>query len=36
MDTWYLNSGVYLMQDFVDSPKNPYRIADFEYSRSGT
>ena len=32
MDTWYLNNAVHLMQDFVDSPKNPYRIADFEYS----
>jgi hypothetical protein len=32
MDTWYLNNAVHLMQNFVDSPKNPYRIADFEYS----
>ncbi|HKN24114.1 MAG TPA: hypothetical protein VJX72_04645 [Candidatus Acidoferrum sp.] len=32
MDTWYLNNAVHLMQDFVDSPKNPFRIADFEYS----
>jgi hypothetical protein len=31
MDTWYLNNAVHLMQDFLDSPKNPYRIADFEY-----
>jgi hypothetical protein len=32
MDTWYLNNAVHLMQNFVDSAKNPYRIADFEYS----
>jgi hypothetical protein len=32
MDTWYLNNAVHLMQQFVDSPKNPFRIADFEYS----
>ena len=32
MDTWYLNNAVHLMQDFLDSPKNPFRIADFEYS----
>ena len=32
MDTWYLNNAVHLMQDFVDSPKNPFRVADFEYS----
>ncbi|MGB7434906.1 MAG: hypothetical protein WBW49_05745, partial [Candidatus Acidiferrum sp.] len=31
MDTWYLNNAVHLMQDFLDSPENPYRIADFEY-----
>lgn len=31
MDTWYLNNAVHLMQNFVDSPQNPYRIADFEY-----
>jgi hypothetical protein len=31
MDTWYLNNAVHLMQTFVDSPQNPYRIADFEY-----
>ena len=31
MDTWYLNNAVHLMQDFLDSPKNPYKIADFEY-----
>ena len=33
MDTWYLNNAVHLMQDFLESPKNPFRIADFEYSR---
>ncbi|HTZ48746.1 MAG TPA: hypothetical protein VMH20_14215 [Verrucomicrobiae bacterium] len=32
MDTWYLNNAVHLMQNFVDSPKNAYRIADFEFS----
>ncbi len=32
MDTWYLNNAVHLMQSFLDSPKNPYHIADFEYS----
>jgi enterochelin esterase-like enzyme len=32
MDTWYLNNAVHLMQGFLDSPKNPFHIADFEYS----
>jgi hypothetical protein len=32
MDTWYLNNAVHLMQDFLDSSRNPFRIADFEYS----
>jgi hypothetical protein len=32
MDTWYLNNAVHLLQEFLDSPKNPFRIADFEYS----
>ena len=32
MDTWYLNNAVHLMQNFTDSPRNPYRIADYEYS----
>jgi Putative esterase len=32
MDTWYLNNAVHLMQNFLDSLKNPFRIADFEYS----
>lgn len=32
MDTWYLNNAVHMMQTFVDSPQNPFRIADFEYS----
>ncbi len=31
MDTWYLNNAVHLFQQFVDSEKNPYRIATFEY-----
>jgi len=32
MDTWYLNNAVHLMQKFTDSPQNPFRIADYEYS----
>jgi hypothetical protein len=32
MDTWYLNNAVHLMQNFLDSPKNLFRIADFEFS----
>jgi hypothetical protein len=32
MDTWYLNNAVHYMQNFIDSTKNPYRIADFEFS----
>jgi hypothetical protein len=32
MDTWYLNIAVHLMQGFTDSPQNPFRIADYEYS----
>jgi hypothetical protein len=32
MDTWYLNNAVHLMQNLLDSPQNPFRIADFEYS----
>lgn len=32
MDTWYLNNAVHLMQSFLDSPQNPFHIADFEYS----
>ena len=31
MDTWYLNNAVHMMQDFLDSPKNPYKVADFDY-----
>jgi hypothetical protein len=31
MDTWYLNNAVHLTQDFLDSPKNPYKTATFEY-----
>lgn len=31
MDTWYLNNAVHMFQDFHDSPKNPYKVADFEY-----
>jgi hypothetical protein len=32
MDTWYLNNAVHLMQQSLDSAKNPFRIADFEFS----
>ncbi len=31
MDTWYLNNAVHMFQDFHDSVKNPYKVADFEY-----
>ena len=31
MDTWYLNNAVHFVQDFLDSPKNPYKVATFEY-----
>ena len=31
MDTWYLNNAVHLLQDFLDSPQNHYRVATFEY-----
>jgi hypothetical protein len=31
MDTWYLNNAVHLFQDFQNGPKNPYKVADFEY-----
>lgn len=32
MDTWYLNNAVHLMQQSLESAKNPFRIADFEFS----
>ncbi len=31
MDTWYLNNAVHRLQDFLDSPANPYRVAKFDY-----
>jgi len=31
MDTWYLNNAVHMVQDFLDSPKNQYKAATFEY-----
>ncbi|MBV8208209.1 MAG: hypothetical protein JO041_15595 [Acidobacteria bacterium] len=31
MDTWYLNNAVHMFQEFHDSPRNPYRVADFDY-----
>jgi hypothetical protein len=33
MDTYYLNLAVHRLQDFLDSPQNPYRISDFDYGR---
>lgn len=30
-DTWYLNNAVHLVQDFLDSPKNQFKVATFEY-----
>lgn len=31
MDTWYLNNAVHLMQDFLESEANHYRVAEFGY-----
>ena len=31
MDTWYLNNAVHMLQEFLDSPQNKYRLATFEY-----
>ena len=31
MDTWYLNNAVHLFQDFHDSPRNQFRVAEFDY-----
>lgn len=31
MDTWYLNNAVHMFQDFHDSAKNSYKVADFDY-----
>jgi hypothetical protein len=31
MDTWYLNNAVHFVQDFLDGPKNQYKVATFEY-----
>jgi len=31
MDTWYLNNAVHMVQDYLDSPQNPYRVGTFEY-----
>ena len=33
MDTYYLNLAVRRLQDFLDTPQNPYRISDFVYGR---
>ncbi|MBV9434742.1 MAG: hypothetical protein JOZ44_01740 [Acidobacteria bacterium] len=30
-DTWYLNNAVHMVQDFLDSAKNEYRVGTFEY-----
>ena len=31
MDEWYLTNAIHLFQDFHDSAKNPYKVADFCY-----
>lgn len=31
MDSWHLNNAVYLMQDFLDTTKNPYYAGSIEY-----
>ncbi len=31
MDSFYLNNAVRLVQEFMESPKNPYRAADFDF-----
>lgn len=31
MDSWHLNNSVYLMQDFLDSTKDPYYAGSIEY-----
>ena len=31
MDTWYLNNAVHLLNDFMVSAKNPYKVPDFDY-----
>ncbi|MGZ4816235.1 MAG: alpha/beta hydrolase-fold protein, partial [Terriglobales bacterium] len=31
MDTWYLNNAVHLLDTFMQSAKNPYKVPDFDY-----
>jgi enterochelin esterase-like enzyme len=31
MDTWYLNNAVHILDDFMHSPKNTYKVPDFDY-----
>ena len=31
MDTWYLNNAVHILDDFMHSSKNPYKVPDFDY-----
>lgn len=31
MDTWYLNNAVHILNDFMISAKNPYKVPDFDY-----
>jgi len=31
MDTWYLNNAVHILDDFMHSEKNPYKVPDFDY-----
>ena len=33
MDDWYLNLGVYLLEDFLANSKNPYYAGSFQYGR---
>ena len=33
MDDWYLNLGVYLLEDFLANSRNPYYAGSFQYGR---
>ena len=33
MDDWYLNLGVYLLEDFLGTSRNPYYAGSFQYGR---
>jgi hypothetical protein len=30
-DTWYLNNAVHYVQEFLEGPQNPFKVATFEY-----